>query len=456
MTKTFSTINPFTESVIETYSYQQQEFVNDALKKAGVAFQRWQQTSISTRQNYIQAVRQTLINKRTELAHTITSEMGKPLRESLAEVDKCALLCSYYIDHVEQLLADKIENFPDKHVRHTLKPTGAVFGIMPWNYPIWQVFRYAIPNLIAGNVVLLKHAPNTTGCSLALHALFSQPSFESFVFQSLVIDVDMVEHVIANPIVQGVCLTGSVGAGKSVGALAGKHLKKVVLELGSADAFIILPNASLDKALDANFTSRTQNAGQACIAAKRTFVPKDKFKYAIDYLSAKLQSIRLGNPLEETTTVGPIAKKAFVDVLSSQVQKAEHNGGKRHVGALAHGVFFEPGIIETTSANPVNQEEVFGPVINLIAYDNEDQLLHEVNETEFGLAASVWSADYEYANRIASQVNAGTIVINDFVKSDPRIPFGGIKHSGFGRELGEAGLRSFLNEKPIITNKPQT
>jgi succinate-semialdehyde dehydrogenase/glutarate-semialdehyde dehydrogenase len=379
--------------------------------------------------------------------------MGKPLRESLAEIDKCALLCDYYIEHAEIFLASREEDFPDKHIRHTLMPTGVVFGIMPWNYPFWQVFRYAIPNLVAGNVVLLKHAPNTTGCAVAMQALFEMPNYPTNLFQSLIIDIDLVERVIAHPAVQGVCLTGSVSAGRSVGALAGKHLKKVVLELGSADAFVILNDASIDKALDANFQSRMQNAGQACIAAKRTFVPRHQFDYAIHYLQEKLSKIQLGDPLNDSTHVGPISKKNFVSTLQNQVNKAVNLGGTRIVGAEAQDVFFKPGLIVTKSDNAIHEEEIFGPVINLIAYDSEQQLIEEVNGTAFGLAASVWSSDEEHALNIANQIEAGTVVINDFMKSDPRIPFGGIKNSGFGRELGEAGLRSFLNEKPIVTVK---
>ena len=453
MANTFATINPFTETVIDTFTFQSTTEVDATLNRASKAFADWKNTSLSTRKRYIQAVREKLLTQRQDLAVLITTEMGKPLRESIAEVDKCALLCDYYVAHAEQFLAVKEEDFVDKHIRHTLSPTGVVFGIMPWNYPLWQVFRYAVPNLIAGNGVLLKHAPNTTGCSQVLQSLFDVPSFAENIFQSLVIDIDLVEQVIAHPAVQGVCLTGSVGAGRSVGALAGKHLKKVVLELGSADAFVILNDASIDNALDANFTSRTQNAGQACIAAKRTFVPQQKLQYAVDYLHEKLKAVRLGNPMESTTHVGPISKKSFVGVLQEQVNKGVQHGAKRVIGAEAQGVFFKPGMIVTQSNNPVNEEEIFGPVINLIAYDSEQQLMEEVNGTNFGLAASVWSSDEEHALRVANQIEAGSVVINDLMKSDPRIPFGGIKNSGFGREMGEAGLRSFLNEKPIIMVK---
>lgn len=450
MSKVFSTTNPYSETVLQLYTFQTATEVEFALEQARLAYQLWKRTSLPTREGYISAVRQRLLNDRIFLATLISREVGKPFRESLAEIDKCVSVCDYYLTHVERFLAIREERFVDKHIRHTLMPTGIILGIMPWNYPFWQVFRYAIPNLIGGNVVLLKHAPNVTGCSLAIQSVFQAIDFPGSLFQSLVIDLDLVERVIEHPSVQGVCLTGSVAAGRSVGALAGKNLKKVVLELGSADAFVILESSSLNEALDASFESRTHNAGQACIAAKRTFIPRKHLAYAREYFEEKIKKIRLGDPFDELTQMGPIAQKRFVNILQEQVNKALHYGGQRIIGASAHNVFFKPGLIVTHPDNPVNDEEIFGPVINLIPYDDEVTLIQHVNRTSFGLAASVWSDDEEHALRVAGQIEAGTVVVNDFVKSDPRIPFGGIKNSGFGRELGESGIRSFLNEKPIV------
>jgi succinate-semialdehyde dehydrogenase / glutarate-semialdehyde dehydrogenase len=446
---TVSTVNPFTQQVLETYAFQSEQEIDQCLLKSDNAFKTWKTTPVSVRQGYISSIKSKLVSKRDVYAKLITTEMGKPLVQAIAELDKCALLCDYYIDKAPAFLQVREEIYPDKKVIHALSPTGIVFGIMPWNYPFWQVFRYAIPNLMAGNTILLKHAPSTTGCSLALHDLFASKEFPN-IFQSLIVDLHQVESIVAHPAVQGVCLTGSVKAGNAVGALAGKHLKKCVLELGSADALVILDDAILHKALDGAFQSRTFNAGQSCIAAKRIFIQEQKLEESIAYLKDKLKTLRLGNPLEDGINLGPVAKLEFVQQLDEQVKKAIQFGARRITGAEAQGAFFTPGIIVSEAGNPMNQEEIFGPVLNLIPYNNEHTLLQDINNTNFGLAASVWSADEAKAIQWAHGIDAGTVVINDYTKSDPRIPFGGIKNSGFGRELGELGLRSFLNEKAII------
>lgn len=446
---TFSTVNPFTQQVLETYTFQSEQEIDNILKQSHVAFQHWRKTSVLQRQHFIKTLKINLIARREAFAKLISVEMGKPFIQALAEIDKCALLCDYYCDEAPAFLQTREEVYPDKKVIHALSPTGTVFGIMPWNYPFWQVFRYAIPNLLAGNTVLLKHAPSTSACSLALHELFTSVEFPN-IFQSLIIDIPQVEQVIAHDAVQGVCLTGSVKAGSAVGALAGKYLKKTVLELGSADALVILDDAILHKALDGAFQSRTFNAGQSCIAAKRIFVREQKLEEAIAYLQNKLKTLRLGNPLEEGTNLGPVARFEFVQQLDAQVKQAIQYGARRITGAEVQGAFFTPGIIVSDASNPMNQEEIFGPVINLIPYKNENSLLSDINQTNFGLAASVWATDEAQAIAWSHGIEAGTVVINDYTKSDPRIPFGGIKNSGFGRELGELGFRSFMNEKAII------
>lgn len=446
---TFSTLNPFTQQVIETYAFQSQQEIDQCLQKSDNAFQTWKKNPVSVRQGYINSLKSKLISKRDTYARLISTEMGKPLVQAVAEIDKCALLCDYYIEKAPAFLQAREEVYPDKKVIHALAPTGIVFGIMPWNYPFWQVFRFAIPTLIAGNTVLLKHAPSTSGCSLALHDLFGSEEFPN-VFQSLIIDLPQVESIIAHPAVQGVCLTGSVKAGSVVGALAGKYLKKCVLELGSADALVILDDAILHKALDGAFQSRTFNAGQSCIAAKRIFIQEQKLEEAITYLQEKLKGLHIGNPLEDGVNLGPIAKIEFVQQLDEQVKRAIQSGARRITGVEVDGAFFTPGIIVSEASNPMNQEEIFGPVINLISYKDETTLLRDINQTSFGLAASLWSQNEAKAIQWAHGIDAGTVVINDYTKSDPRIPFGGIKNSGFGRELGELGLRSFLNEKAII------
>jgi succinate-semialdehyde dehydrogenase/glutarate-semialdehyde dehydrogenase len=449
MKNTITTINPFTQHVIEAYSTFSSQEIDTIIHQGGREFHRWRKTSTSMRKGILETIKTKLVSNRVAFAQLISNEMGKPIQQALAEIDKCAVLCDYYINSVDSFLKPREEQLNDKKVIHALAPTGIVLGIMPWNYPFWQAFRYAVPTLLAGNVVLLKHAPNVTGCSVALQELFSTPDFPH-LFQSLIIDVDQVESIIAHPAVQGVCLTGSVNAGRAVGSLAGKHLKKLVLELGSADAFVILEDAKFEHALDAAFTSRTLNAGQACIAAKRIFVPEQKLDDAVNYLTTKISKINLGDPLKAETYMGPVAKLEFVALLDNQVKQAIEFGAKKIIGAEVDNAFFKPGIMISQADNPMNKEEIFGPVINLIPYTSEGSLLHAINDTPFGLAASVWSEDEARALQWANQIEAGSVIINDYMKSDPRIPFGGIKNSGFGRELGELGFRSFMNEKAII------
>lgn len=448
MNKFLFSVNPYSQQVIGEFPMLEAAALQGVLASADETYRRWRTESVTARIHYLAPIREGLTRNRREYAELISREMGKPVVQALMEVDKCALLCDFYTGAAERFLTPRTETYKEKKVHHLLAPTGLVLGIMPWNYPFWQVFRYALPTILGGNIALLKHAPNCTGSALALQELFTTGSYR--LLSALPIDVSAVESVIAHPAVQGVCLTGSVQTGRIVGALAGKHLKKSVLELGSADALVVLPDADFHKALDAAFSSRTLNAGQACIAAKRVFVPHQKMKEAVGYFENKVKDIQLGDPLAESTYMGPLAKKEFVDVLAGQVNEAVRLGAKRVVGADASGAFFLPGILISEAQNPMNKEELFGPVLNVIGYDDEADLLTAINNTPFGLAASVWSADETRALQWASSIEAGSVAVNDFMKSDPRIPFGGIKNSGFGRELGELGLRTFLNEKAVI------
>lgn len=446
----FQTINPFTQQVLKTYTFLSSEQLQEALSLASTSYSSWKVTSIAHRKALMQRVIDLLGTQKEAHALLITQEMGKPFTEAIAEVEKCMLLCQYYLEQAEAFLHPTPLALSDKTVEIRYETTGAVFGIMPWNYPYWQVFRYLIPNILAGNAVLLKHAPNVMGCGQAMQNLFLAAGFPAGVFQSLIIDIPQVEAVIAHPVVQGVCLTGSVKAGSAVAALAGKYLKKSVMELGSSDPFIILPDASLSAALTAAFQSRLSNAGQTCIAAKRVYIHQSQLEESLQFLQEKIAGLQLGNPVHPATTLGPISKLEFVKQLEAQMEKALAHGSKLIVGGKAVGAFFQPTILVSQQDNPINKEEVFGPVLNLIPYEQEEVLTNWANDTPFGLAAAIWGTDLEKANRLATQVAAGNVVINDFSKSDPRIPFGGIKQSGYGREMGEAGFKSFLNEKAVV------
>ena len=444
------TQDPYTQEKLEAYQPLSNEALDDVLIASQSAFQHWKKVPLHDRIAFIEKVILHMTGHLESYAQLITSEMGKPIQECRAEIEKCIWLCKYYTEATPAFLEGQEEVFADKHVLHTLAPVGTVFGIMPWNYPFWQAFRYAIPNLLAGNTILLKHAPNTTGCGIAMEKLFAEYAPLPNLFKTLIIEIEQVEHVIAHQGVQGVCLTGSLNAGKAVGALAGKYIKKSVLELGSSDALAILSSGDLDKGLDAAFASRMINAGQTCIAAKRLFIPQSSLEYAVGYLKQQVRRIQLGDPKQEGTGMGPISKGEFVTQLASQVSSARQQGSTIHYGASAQEQFFLPGIMTSDPSNPINDEEVFGPVLNLIPYDEEDQLLDMINDSNYGLGASIWCDDESKAIQFAKQVEVGSVVINDFMKSDPRIPFGGVKQSGYGREMGKAGFVTFQNEKSII------
>ena len=445
---TFHSINPYSKQSIGSFRAWHEKELSNTLQQVAASVKHWKETSVRDRLHHLSTIKFKLLHEKQNLARLITTEMGKPIAEAMAEIEKCAWLCDYYIEQCEEWLKPQQENLSDKTVWHSLQPIGAVLGIMPWNYPFWQVFRYAIPNLLAGNIVLLKHAPNTMACAEALQNLFSGNNPSSFFH--LPIDVTQVEQVVAHPVVQGVCLTGSVNAGRAVAALAGKYVKKSVMELGSADAFVILPDAQFEMALSAAFTSRMLNAGQTCIAAKRIFIEADKIDDAIAFFKEKIKAIRLGNTLEEQTQMGPISKLEFVNKLRNQVEKATQQGARLVEGAQAKDNFFLPGILLADAEHSMHTEELFGPVLTLIPYQKEEGLLDLINNNPFGLTASVWSSNVEKAFSFSEKIEAGTVVINDFMKSDPRIPFGGIKLSGYGREMGKQGFISFLNEKVII------
>lgn len=446
----FQTINPFTQQPTASYQFLSEQALLNRLNASAEAYSHWKARTLAERKMAVNKIKLRLEMEKQTHAQLITNEMGKPITQSIGEIEKCVWLCDFYLDAADDLLKTCVEDLGDKQVIHALEPTGVVFGIMPWNFPYWQVFRYIIPNLLLGNVTLLKHAPNSTGCGLAIASLFEQENIIPNIFQTLIIDIPQVETVIAHTAIQGVCVTGSTNAGKAVAGLAGKHLKKSVLELGSSDVFVLLDDAPVGQALDAAFESRILNAGQSCIAAKRVFVPEVILDEAVNHLQSKLNALKIGDPMNNQTDVGPISKLEFADQLASQVKRLVSHGAQKIAGGEAAGSFFQPTLIVSAADNLVNQEEVFGPVINLIPYKSEEELLTAVNNTDFGLGGAVWSGDEQHAIDFATKIETGAIAINDFMKSDPRVPFGGIKHSGYGREMGEAGIRAFANEKVIV------
>ncbi len=441
-----TTINPYTKTTLNTYKLLSDFELDQTLEKSNIAYLSWKNTSLDDREILILKLKEQLKEQQPQLAELISTEMGKPLQQSFNEIDKCIELITYYAQHFKTFLTPKkIE----QTATVIYQPTGAVLGIMPWNFPFWQVFRYAIPNILAGNICLLKHAPNTFGCGIAIETLFLNAGFPKHTFKNLCIDVSQVEKATQHSVTQGVCVTGSTQAGSAVAALAGKHLKPSVLELGGTDASILLEDADFTTALQHTINARLLNAGQICIAPKRIFVPKNKLDDTIALCLEKIKNVVLGNPLDPFTTMGPIAKADFIPILEQQVTQAISLGANLITGGSAKAPFYEPTLLILNADNKILEEEIFGPVICVIPYEHEDELISLVNQTKYGLGAAIWSKDTTKATAFATQIDVGYVAINQIVKSDPKYPFGGIKHSGYGKELGEQGFKTFLNAKTI-------
>ncbi|WP_196893200.1 NAD-dependent succinate-semialdehyde dehydrogenase [Aureivirga marina] len=446
----FETINPENQEVIQEYTYLTLEQLHEKLDLSKHAFTYWKTESLEARKFLINNVKELLITKKLDYANVITTEMGKPISQSIAEIEKCAALCDYYIGIVDESLAHREfhTEFKKSYVRYD--PIGAVFGIMPWNFPFWQVFRYVIPNILVGNVVLLKHAQITTGCSLKMQELFEEAELPKGVFQALVLDKKHTEEVIKNSIVAGVTLTGSEPAGRIVASLAGKYLKKSVLELGGSDPFLVCKDADIVKAAKNAVFSRLINTGQTCISAKRFIVEKEVSEKFITAAILEIERIKSGSLLDENTQIGFMAREDLADTLEKQLEDLERSGGEILVGGDRDGNFFSPSLVKVDKENTyANYEELFGPIGVVTVVDSEEEMISIANNTPFGLGAAVWSENIEKAEEIAGKIEAGCVAINDFVKSDPRFPFGGVKNSGYGRELSSNALHEFVNIKTV-------
>jgi len=386
-------------------------------------------------------------------AHLAVMEMGKTIKEAKAEVEKCAWVCEYYAEHAsdfsksETILSDAGKSYV------TWQPLGAVLAIMPWNFPYWQVFRFAVPTLMAGNTGILKHASNVTGCSLFIHELFKEAGFPENVFQSVIADANGVEALIADPIVKAVTLTGSEAAGMKVASTAGRYLKKTVLELGGSDPFVVLDDADLEEASSFAVKSRLINNGQSCIAAKRFIVTEKVYDEFLSLFIKKIQLLKTGDPMLEVTEIGPMARPDLVEGLEKQVAQSVQLGAKIVCGCkrdLSNPNLYLPGILtEVKPGMPAYNEELFGPVASVIRVQDEEEALHVANDTPYGLAGSVWTKDIAKGEKFALAIEAGSVFVNGMVKSDPRLPFGGTKISGYGRELSLLGIREFVNAKTV-------
>lgn len=447
-------INPATGEVIREYEEFHSDEIDDAIEANHIAFQSWKKEPLQQRSKLLREAASVLRNKAEGLAFNITVEMGKNIVEARAEVEKCAKVCEYYADNGAQFLSNEIIPTEAQESYASMQPLGSILAIMPWNFPLWQVFRFAAPTLMAGNVCLLKHASNVPGCALAIENVFVEAGFPKDIFKTLIIRSSKVEKIIADKRVKAVTLTGSTPAGKAVAATAGKHLKKCVLELGGSDPYIILSDADINSAVDACVAGRILNAGQSCIGAKRFIVVDDVYDEFAEKFADKMRDITLGDPFDEKKNMGPLARFNFREDLHRQVENSINKGAKLLTGGYIpnrDGAYYPATVLGDVKPGMVAyHEELFGPVAAIIRAKDEQEAIHIANDTIFGLGAAVFTRNIERGKQIAEhELDAGCCFVNDFVRSDPRLPFGGIKESGYGRELSHYGMREFMNVKGI-------
>ncbi len=449
-------INPYTEEVMKEFDLMTPEAVEGEIGKSRRAFSAWSELPASGRASFVRKLGGQLRAEKRRYAEIMTLEMGKPIRESVGEVEKCAWLCDYYADNGQKFLEPEEIGTEAKRSYVLFQPLGIVLAIMPWNFPFWQALRFGVPAVTAGNVVVLKHASNVPMCALAIEEAFRKAGFPENVFKTFLIGPQDALGLIDNDRVDAVSLTGSNRAGEEVGAHAGKKIRKLVLELGGSDPFIVLDDADIEKAGMVAVAARMINTGQSCIAAKRFIVMEKAAGAFREVFLGRLRQLKIGDPMDETTDVGPVAKREILDTLNGQIRDAKEKGGEilQVEHSQAWGLFFPPCVVYGTKPGmKILTEEVFGPIAPIITVKDEDEAVRAANDTEYGLGASIWSRDLKRAERIAGRVEAGCIAINDMVKSDPRLPFGGVKKSGIGRELSHYGLKEFVNIKTVVVRE---
>lgn len=447
-------INPANEEEIKSYSEMGMEEINRIIINADKSFDLWKRTSFTQRADKMKSAGEILRKKKEILSILMTVEMGKPIVQSRSEIDKCAMVCDYFAENANQLLLDEKVRTEATNSFITYQPLGVILAIMPWNFPFWQVFRFAAPNLMAGNAGVLKHSSNVTGCGLAIENIFKEAGFPENLFRTLIIPSKNVDEIIRHDKIKAVTLTGSTAAGRSVAGIAGSVLKKSVLELGGSDPYIILEDADLERAADTCVNSRLINSGQSCIAAKRFIVVHQVYNKFEELFVEKMRAKIMGDPQKEETDVGPQARNDLRKELHEQVMKSVKYGAKVLTGGNipeGKGAFYPPTVLVNVQPEmPAYKEELFGPVASLIKAKDEKDAIRIANDTVFGLGAAVFTQDITRGERIArEELNAGNCFVNDFVKSDPRLPFGGVKESGYGRELSELGIKEFVNIKTV-------
>jgi succinate-semialdehyde dehydrogenase/glutarate-semialdehyde dehydrogenase len=449
------TINPANARIVKEYEQMSDETVTSIIEDAYAAQQAWEQRSFEERASRLKVVASTLKNRKEELAELMAREMGKPLPQGQAEAEKCAWACEYYADHAADFLKDEPVETDASQSFITFRPLGTVLAIMPWNYPFWQLFRFAAPALMAGNAALLSHAPNVTGCALEIESILHEAGIPEPLFRTVLIDTEQSQRVIEHEKIHAVTLTGSVRAGKAVAQQAGSQIKKTVLELGGSDPSVILKDADIEQSAKTCTQARLKNSGQSCIAAKRFVVVEQVYDDFLDAMKAEMESQKMGAPLkEEDIDIGPIARTDLRDKLHNQVTRSIGAGAECILGGSIperEGFFYPPTIlVNVQKGMPAYEEELFGPAAAFIKVADEEEAIKVANDTPYGLGASVYSEDIEHAREIAAKkLHAGSCFVNAMVSSDPRLPFGGIKDSGYGRELSHYGIREFVNIKTV-------
>jgi succinate-semialdehyde dehydrogenase / glutarate-semialdehyde dehydrogenase len=448
-----ASINPATAETLREFSALSAQQIQQKLQLAAETFRTYRRTSFADRARLMMRAAEILESEKQELGKTMTLEMGKPLKAAIGEAEKCAWVCRYYAENAERHLADQIVETNAKKSYVHFQPLGPVLAVMPWNFPFWQVFRFAAPALMAGNVGLLKHSSNVPQCALAIEDIFTRAGFPPGAFQTLLIGSAAVEDILKDPRVVAATLTGSEPAGRSVAGIAGKEIKTTVLELGGSDPFIVMPSANFDVAVTTAVKARTINNGQSCIAAKRFIVADEIYNAFEERFVSEMKSLRVGDPMDESNEIGPLATPQILDDLVEQVNKAVASGARVLTGGKKvdrPGNFYEPTVlVDVDPATPVSCEEIFGPVAMLFRVSNIDEAIRLANATPFGLGSSAWTNDAREQAKFIEELEAGCVFINGMVASDPRLPFGGVKHSGYGRELAEFGIREFVNIKTV-------
>src|SRR5438094_682204 len=448
-----ASINPATGELSKHFDAHTDAEIESALDRAVSAFEKHRRSSFAERAAKLQYTAEILAKDREQLARIITAEMGKLLRAAVDEIEKCARGCRFYAEQGERFLADQPVQMEGGESWVAFQPLGVVLAIMPWNFPFWQVFRFAAPALMAGNIGVLKHASNVPQCALAIEDIFRRAGFTDGAFQTLLVGSEAVEGLIADSRVAAVTLTGSEGAGRSVATAAGKNLKKAVLELGGSDPFVVMPSADLESAIATAVTARMINNGQSCIAAKRFIVHEKIYDDFLENFVARVSAVRIGDPMDEKTELGPLATAAIRDGLDEQVKKSVAAGARLATGGGKldrEGFYYAPTVLtDIPPQAPAARDELFGPVASVFKAKDITDAIRIANGTPFGLGASAWTRDQRERDQFIAEVESGLLFINGMVVSDPRLPFGGVKNSGFGRELGEFGIREFVNIKSV-------